>query len=94
MGSASAPLLLEGVAPSTGLLGADGAGDARDRYPALDSEGDPVSALVFSCRGSDVRDVIVDGEVLVRGGRVAASVLVQAGDGWHHPPKAGFQLRP
>lgn len=33
-------------------------------------EGDPVSALVFSCRGSDVRDVIVDGEVLVRGGRV------------------------
>src|SRR5262249_32775145 len=40
------------------------------RAPHAVPEGDPASTLVYAARASDVRDVVVDGRVLVRGGRL------------------------
>ena len=41
--------------------------------PHLAPVSDVVSALVYAARSSDVRDVLVDGRALVRGGRLTAA---------------------
>lgn len=41
---------------------------------------DPASALVYAARASDVRDVLVDGRVLVRGGRLTETSGLDEGE--------------
>ena len=41
---------------------------------------DPASALVYAVRSSDVRDVLVDGRVLVRGGQLTDASGLDAGE--------------
>ena len=41
-----------------------------DPEQAVDGGTDPITAVVFSCSGADVDTVVVDGQVLVRDGRL------------------------